>query len=288
MKTMNSTTADDSFIVTKEYRRFHEFCDACRRDRYIGICYGPAGVGKTLSARRYAQWDTFKALEKLGVKERIFQIPPSFKDSRTIFHTSKVVNSPIKTMNSIHTDLTLLHKIAYAAEMSEKINENDYEEDSYHTGWLRTFVDDSIDYFELLIVDEADRLKVPTIEEIRDFYDRNNCGVVLIGMPGIEKKLSRYPQLYSRIGFAHEFRQLSSQEMLFIMENYFKELNVGLKPNDFTDHEAITAIANTTRGNFRLFRRLFTQIKRIMQINNTSTVTKEIVYAARECLVIGL
>jgi len=27
---------------------------------------------------------------------------------------------------------------------------------------------------------------------------------------------------------------------------------------------------------------------RIMQINNTSTVTKEIVQAARECLVIGL
>ncbi len=143
------------------------------------------------------------------------------------------------------------------------------------------------DYTELLIVDEADRLKLAGLEQLRDIYDRGGIGLVFIGMPGLEKRMARYPQLYSRVGFVHQYRPLSGDELRFVLEHKWEGLGLHLDPTDYTDAEAMAAIARITGGNFRLLQRLFAQIQRLLQINGLRTITVEVVQAARESLVVG-
>jgi DNA transposition AAA+ family ATPase len=87
---------------------------------------------------------------------------------------------------------------------------------------------------QLIIVDEADRLKCPTLEQLRDLYDRAGFRLVLIGMPGLEKRLARYAQFYSPVGFVHQFRALCADAMRLILAHKWEQLGLTLIPDDFT------------------------------------------------------
>jgi len=140
---------------------------------------------------------------------------------------------------------------------------------------------------ELILIDEADRLKLLPLEQVRDIYDRTGIGIVLIGMPGLQKRLSRYPQLYSRVGVVHKFHALSAIELEFVLRHKWRELGLTLSLDDFEGVEVMASVARITNGNFRLLQRLFSQIQRIMEINALTQITDDVVQTARESLVIG-
>jgi len=308
------------FVVTTEHRRFAEFCDACRRYGYIGLCYGAPGVGKTLSARCYANWTAIEA--SLPARDASTEALTALLESHTVFYTPPVVNTPAQVERDIRGLRSDLRAIlvedrervqrAHLDELRQQEREAEEERQRRLCTELDWYADPppeglkkpasrwvplSIAYFHesqqiadpttLVIIDEADRLKVSALEQVRAIFDQGGIGVVFIGMPGIEKRLSRYPQLYSWIGFVHAFRPLSAAHIRELLQQQWVPSGVALPQGGVTDAEALAAIIRVTGGNFRLLHRLLTQIARLVEINALQTVTREVVEAARESLVIG-
>lgn len=263
------------FIVTKEHRRFTEFAHTIRTHRTIGVCFGPAGVGKTLSARRHAHWDLAEPLlHTWGPREPSdAHVYAALARSRTVFHTPTVGG----TLRALRKDLHL---------MTSRVESCIEQHHSLNSDGQRGVARDS--RIELLIIDEAERLSTSALEHLRDMFDRTPIGLMRIGMPGIEKRLARYPQLYSRVGFAHHDRPLQDDELTFVLTRHWRQLGLSLDSTDFTDTQAMAAISRITRGNFRLLHRLFVQMERILRINELHVITEDVVEAARSTLVIGV
>ena len=263
-----------SFISTQEHRRFTEFANAVRKHRYIGLCHGMAGVGKTLSARRYALWDSaVDLLMTWGARqESDLKIYADLARARAVFYTPTVGS----TLRELRQDLPRL------------LDRVDICIDHHVRPKGQIVVSPRKHHVELLIVDEADRLSNTGLEYLRDLFDRKGIGLILIGMPGIEKRMGRYAQLFSRVGFAHQYRPLQDEELTFVLTLRWRDLGLAMDEADFTDAQAVATIVRITGGNFRLLHRLFVQIERILRINGLNAITDDVVEAARSTLVIGV
>lgn len=203
MTEYTATTPTEEFLETQEYRRFAEFCDACRRYRYIGLRYGTPGVGKTLSARHYARWELVGPVLHAWWGLDSSEPPAAIATCRTLLYTPTVMVTPRRLADDL---FQLQRALKFAVARCLKPDEDG----------LVLKIETLPERTKLLIVDEADRLKFPTLEQLRDEYDRRGFGLVLIGMPGLERRLARYAQLYSRVGFVHQFRLLSPDGLRLI------------------------------------------------------------------------
>jgi hypothetical protein len=105
---------------------------------------------------------------------------------------------------------------------------------------------------DLIIIDEADRLKTVSVEQVRAIFDQSARGLVRIGMPGVAKRLSRYPQLYARVGFVHAFRPLRARDVRELLQGQWHPPGRVLPTDGVRDETALAAIMRVTGGNFRL------------------------------------
>ena len=303
----SSDIATSDFVETLEYTRFVEFAEACRRYRYIGLCHGVPGIGKTLSARRLSQADRVENHD-LWHHGPIYGLPIA-----TAFYTAPVVNMPSQVAAGL---LRVTGKLAALARgpmgRQEELaldtirlrNENYRRAHAGQPGYqafedppLEPTYQQVVEQFSaskkaigdpttLILIDEADRLRMSSLEQVRSQFDDGNFGLVLIGMPGIEKRMARYPQFYSRIGFVHEFRPLAAPEVRRLLARRWAPAGVALASQALSE-EAEAAVLRVTGGNFRLLHRLLAQVERVLEINGLNSITKEVVEVARQSLVIG-
>ena len=143
-----------TFITTKEHRRFVEFANAVRKHRYIGLCYGPAGVGKTLSARRYAHWDSVEPYLDEWPHDHpcTSEVVDTLVRTRTLFYTPSV-SETIRDMRESLGDL--IYRAEYTID--ERLN---YDEKFCKIAKHNNSI-------EMIIFDESERLSMNTIEFIR-------------------------------------------------------------------------------------------------------------------------
>jgi DNA transposition AAA+ family ATPase len=113
-----------------------------------------------------------------------------------------------------------------------------------------------VDPTTLILVDEADRLHMNSLEQIRS------------------------------ICFVHEFRPLDAAQVQDLLESRWAPAGVKL-PDQQLLPEVIASLIRMTGGNFRLLTRLLTQIERVLSVNDLHLVSNAVVEAARESLVIG-
>jgi DNA transposition AAA+ family ATPase len=224
-------------------------------------------VGKTLSAKHYTRWSNFKNV--VSWRQLSETALKSFEGHSTLFYYPSVANTARQIAFEISVARDNLRRLAI--EPLRRDEERELEEirtaervGAY--GWQsRAAGADSVygrvakayaarekailDPTKLIVVDEADRLQMASLEQLRAIFDESDLGLILIGMPGLEKRLARYPQFYSRIGFVHEFRPLSQSEMRQLLLQRWMPPDLALLKVAKIDPDAIATIIRVINGN---------------------------------------
>jgi DNA transposition AAA+ family ATPase len=101
---------------------------------------------------------------------------------------------------------------------------------------------------EMLIIDEADRLKPETFADVRDIYDKLAISVVLVGTDRLDAVIKCDEQVYNRFRACHRFGKLSGEDFkktVALWEQQVLKLPVA---SNLTSKEMLRILTTGTEG----------------------------------------
>lgn len=223
----------EKFRETTEYVRFVQACENCRTYRYLGVCLGNAGVGKTHAACYYSQWDRMLPFVSL---ERGAVVSPSCPLPETAYYATKAGITPKR----LEQDLTLL--LLRLQTIADSVRKFRQEEEPYP------------DAIRFCLVDEVDRLSGAGLDVLRDLLDRHRLGLMLLVRPENAKRLFQHEALVSRRGDVHHFGELDKSEERALIEEQL--LRIGFT----ADEQGVEVLLGKTAGNFSRIDHMLTQL----------------------------
>jgi len=101
---------------------------------------------------------------------------------------------------------------------------------------------------EMLIVDEADRLKPETFADVRDIYDKLAIAVVLVGTDRLDAVIKRDEQVYNRFRACHRFGKLSGEDFRKTVEIWEQKVLKLPVASNLTSKETLRILITGTDG----------------------------------------
>ena len=109
---------------------------------------------------------------------------------------------------------------------------------------------------EMIIVDEAHRLRPKTFSEIRDIFDQLEIAVVLVGTDRLDAVIRRDEQVYNRFMACYRFHRLSTEQLeetTAIWETHVLKLP---QPSNLTTEKMQVLLGKATGGYLGLLDRI--------------------------------
>lgn len=173
------------------------------------------------------------------------------------------------------------HDLLFAIETALEIPRTTYKSAWKKAMHIREFF--NVHPGHLLILDEADKLinsySQKKIEMLRSIYDQSTVGLVLAGEPALKVQIETVlPRLANRFDFYAELRGLRAEEV--------KQYLGGFDIDEAALKELTRRACNERNGCFRLLDRTLKNVFRLLEQQEDSRITLNIIDAASDMMML--